>query len=47
MKSQSNLTELYEEWERNEDGSLDKVMADYTANPHRDTAEQPTEETVE
>ena len=22
-------------WERNEDGSLDKVMADFTANPHR------------
>ena len=21
-------------WERNEDGSLDRVMADFTANPH-------------
>jgi hypothetical protein len=24
-------------WERNEDGSLDSVMADFTANPHKDT----------
>jgi hypothetical protein len=22
-------------WERNEDGSLDKVMIDYTMNPHK------------
>ena len=26
-------------WERNEDGSLDQVMADFTANPHKDTVE--------
>jgi RecA/RadA recombinase len=25
-------------WERNEDGSLDKVMADFTANPYKDAA---------
>jgi hypothetical protein len=34
-------------WERNEDGSLDKVMTDFAANPHRTTAtetEQPQEE---
>ena len=24
-------------WERNEDGSLDKVMEDFTKNPHKDT----------
>jgi recombination protein RecA len=35
-------------WERNEDGSLDKVMADFVAHPHRDTATiQTEEETVE
>jgi recombination protein RecA len=34
-------------WERNDDGSLDKVMADFEANPHKATAEQPLEETVE
>ena len=34
-------------WERNDDGSLDKVMADYSANPHRhETAAQPVEEEV-
>jgi recombination protein RecA len=34
-------------WERNDDGSLDKVMADFEANPHKAAAEQPVEETVE
>jgi recombination protein RecA len=35
-------------WERNENESLDRVMADITANPHRVTAiPQPEEETVE
>ena len=33
-------------WERNDDGSLDRVMADYEANPHKTTSaeEQPIEE---
>jgi len=30
-------------WERNEDQSLDKVMADFTANPHHAIVEQPEE----
>jgi recombination protein RecA len=35
-------------WERNEDESLDRVMKDFAANPHKDTAAvQPEEETVE
>ena len=35
-------------WERNDDGSLDKVMEDFTKYPHKDTAAvQPEEETVE
>jgi RecA/RadA recombinase len=35
-------------WERNEDGSLDKVMADFIAHPHRDTITiQPEEEIAE
>jgi recombination protein RecA len=38
-------------WERNDDGCLDRVMADITANPHKldkfTTVEQPEEETEE
>jgi RecA/RadA recombinase len=35
-------------WERNEDGSLDKVMADFVAHPHKDAvAVQPEEEIEE
>ena len=35
-------------WERNDDDSLDRVMADFTANPHRqDTAAVVEEETTE
>jgi RecA/RadA recombinase len=34
-------------WERNENESLDRVMADYAANPHGPTTQQPEEETVE
>jgi recombination protein RecA len=36
-------------WERNEDGSLDRVMVDFTANPHKDTspATETEEETAE
>jgi hypothetical protein len=34
-------------WERNENESLDKVMADYTANPHGSAVRQPEEETIE
>ena len=30
-------------WERNEDQSLDKVMTDFAANPHRAVVEQPEE----
>jgi hypothetical protein len=28
-------------WERNENESLDKVMADFVANPHRSVITQP------
>jgi RecA/RadA recombinase len=34
-------------WERNDDGSLDKVMKDFAQNPHKQSADQPEEETVE
>jgi hypothetical protein len=38
-------------WERNDDGCLDRVMADITANPHKiagtAVAEQPEEATEE
>jgi RecA/RadA recombinase len=33
-------------WERNEDGSLDKVMSDFAANPHKDTAAVQLEEEI-
>ena len=31
-------------WERNDDGSLDKAMADFAAHPHKAVVEQPVEE---
>jgi RecA/RadA recombinase len=34
-------------WERNDDGSLDKVMDDFTAHPHKETVDQPVEEEIE
>ena len=34
-------------WERNEDSSLDRVMADFVANPHQVTREEPSEEPAE
>jgi recombination protein RecA len=34
-------------WERNDDGSLDKVMEDFAKNPHKQSADQLEEETVE
>ena len=34
-------------WERNEDSSLDRVMADFVANPHRVKIEEPSGEIAE
>jgi len=34
-------------WERNDDSSLDKVMEDFTNHPHKQSADQPEEETAE
>jgi recombination protein RecA len=34
-------------WERNDDGCLDRVMAEFTANPHQVSAVAVSEETVE
>ena len=34
-------------WERNEDSSLDRVMADFRANPHRGTKEETSENMTE
>ena len=34
-------------WERNDDGSLDKAMADFAAHPHKAVVEQPVEEVIE
>lgn len=41
----SVIKQFRKAWERNEDGSLDRVMADFAANPHHKTAE--VEEAVE
>jgi recombination protein RecA len=34
-------------WERNEDSSLDRVMADFVANPHQVTKEEPSGDSAE
>ena len=34
-------------WERNDDSSLDKAMADFAAHPHKAVVEQPVEEEIE
>ena len=34
-------------WERNEDSSLDRVMADFVANPHQVTKQEPSEDEPE
>ena len=43
----TEIKQFRKEWERNEDDSLDRVMADYAANPHRNTTAELIEETVE
>ena len=34
-------------WERNDDSSLDRVMADFIANPHQVTKQEPSEDTAD
>jgi RecA/RadA recombinase len=41
----TSIKQFRKAWERNEDGCLDRLMSDFTANPHQKTAE--VEEIVE
>ena len=39
----TSIKQFRKAWERNEDSSLDRVMADFIANPHQSTKEEPSE----
>jgi recombination protein RecA len=41
----TSIKQFRKAWERNEDSSLDRVMADFVANPHRVTKEEPSGDT--
>jgi len=43
----TSIKQFRKAWERNEDSSLDRVMADFVANPHRVTKEEPSEVVTE
>jgi recombination protein RecA len=39
----TSIKQFRKAWERNEDSSLDRVMADFVANPHQGTVQGPSE----
>jgi recombination protein RecA len=43
----TSIKQFRKAWERNEDSSLDRVMADFVANPHQVTKEEPSGETAD
>ena len=43
----TSIKQFRKAWERNEDSSLDRVMADFVANPHRVKVEEPSGEIAE
>ena len=43
----TSIKQFRKAWERNEDSSLDRVMADFIANPHQVTKEEPSEVTAD
>jgi recombination protein RecA len=43
----TSIKQFRKAWERNDDSSLDKVMADFVANPHQVTKEETSGEIVE
>jgi len=43
----TSIKQFRKAWERNEDSSLDRVMADFVANPHRVKLEEPSEDTAD
>jgi len=42
----TSIKQFRKAWERNEDSSLDRVMADFVANPHRVKVEEPSGDTA-
>ena len=47
LSSGEIIKQFRKAWERNENNSLDRVMEDFSKNPHRNEAEQPLEEAEE
>ena len=47
MADGTSIKQFRKAWERNEDSSLDRVMADFVANPHRVKIEEPSGEIAE
>ena len=43
----TSIKQFRKAWERNEDSSLDRVMADFIANPHQVTKQEPSEVTAD
>jgi hypothetical protein len=39
----TTIKQFRKAWERNEDSSLDKIMDDYVANPHKNKVEEALE----
>jgi RecA/RadA recombinase len=46
LSTGTEIKKFRKAWERNEDGCLDQVMADFTANPHQKSVEPITQEEV-
>jgi RecA/RadA recombinase len=43
----TSIKQFRKAWERNDDSSLDRVMADFIANPHQVTKQEPSEVTAD
>jgi recombination protein RecA len=43
----TSIKQFRKAWERNEDSSLDRIMADFVANPHQVTKEESSEDTAD
>jgi hypothetical protein len=43
----TSIKQFRKAWERNEDWSLDRIMADFVANPHQVTKEESSEDTAD
>ena len=47
LSNGTTIKQFRKAWERNEDSSLDRVMADFIANPHQVKVEEPSEDHAE